>query len=309
MFACEKEDSNKQNDEDKTSSRDSVSGLEADLIWRELNSAYNDNSTDYLNEIFDYWYNEIHPTDTSQINYSVLADYYHIYNEFYTPWVLGRIAQTTDYAEKSYLVVQTKLPYRFTSEIERIPEWFADTINNFKPEPVVSGLKYLYLSENYKEALFLFITLNEQPAPEYIVDTSYTQRKDSINFGEITETTEIAYSAQTAEISGVLYSFETELTDVQHIDTTDIIYPQPSDTLLAKWDSRIDFLDNYVSLAYFNRNNYWNFTTMPEVTGISLDTAANKAMVFYHFINEKGKAYYEKNTDKWNLLWFRKEWE
>lgn len=151
FFSCENNDSFYDlygNDENK---------VDYKLITESLSDAYDEQSKEKLVSILDYWNKQIKSVNNDIITNDTIKTIYELYQEFYKPFSINILGNhewgNNFYSDVKYIVIQNKLYYNFDSKTYNQ----IDSIVDFRPEINFEGAKTLYLSDNYKTALYNFL--------------------------------------------------------------------------------------------------------------------------------------------------------
>ncbi|MBN2486132.1 MAG: hypothetical protein JXB34_09180 [Bacteroidales bacterium] len=132
--------------------------LNAGQIGEKLLSAYEAGSETRLQEILDYWSNEVHPNSVADINRSNNYDVYQVFELLYNPFsysIIGNSYLDAVNRKLEYIVIQNTVyfdyNYYFDSENTK------DSITGFCPPVSIANVKPLYHTPSYREAIGNFL--------------------------------------------------------------------------------------------------------------------------------------------------------
>lgn len=133
--------------------------MEIQWIADSLLEAYNDNSVQKLNSFLEYWSTINYPHFSDKISDDTLRCVYDIFLKIYNPFDLSNL--TLDqikfnlYSELSFIVIQNKIYYDFNYNGEKNSD--RDSIVDFRPNVFFKDIKTLYLTQEFKEALKIYL--------------------------------------------------------------------------------------------------------------------------------------------------------
>lgn len=140
-----------------TSCKDEITQPENSLI----ESAYLNNSVNELDSFIFEWYSSVHPTSDSEL--SQLSDtikcIYELYKSYYDPLNLYNYSITGYYPETGnnfyhsipYFIIQNQINYKIGDSDSMY------ILKDFKPQLGIDSVKFLYLTDKYKNEMLAFL--------------------------------------------------------------------------------------------------------------------------------------------------------
>lgn len=136
-----------------------ISALNTEQITDSINKAYNNNSTEELQSVLDYWNSELLPADAEMITDEKTQNVYAVFQEIYNPFNISRLSGNKQvsnlYNSIKYVIVQNKVMFDFS--LNNTENTTCDSVIDFKPNISFEGAKTLYLAKEYETAIISFL--------------------------------------------------------------------------------------------------------------------------------------------------------